>query len=571
MHFPILSALPFLLLGPLTLTAQNKVRIQVLDYSTDPIRPEQDIRVGLLTGETILEHSNSAGIFELPVGGVQPGDRLELVVTKPGYRLLEPDPYRFIGSVPNRPDGVLHLAILPTVHFDSLRALYKKAIQKRLITAKVDLRQANSELAASLGKQLDVVENNMEQLAELFALTDREPLSDSGRKALALFREKDELTATKALFTEEVPTSPAFAWTSRLKALLLVVDLQIAEANTQIIQALRTGGFQSHDLKNLIAFFVDQGQPDQFLGELPEDVLSVNGTVPYPALWYNSLGLCYKIRRQQAMADQAFNEAFASLRLMKDLGPDKSPVERVEILTNFANSNNKAGNAKQALLALSEAEALIRPLALKFPLAFENALVSVLGGLGTTQAALNRVDIATGAFREALALCNTGMLSGRDDFLIDWFYLFSDIFKFRDSLLQQKDYPALVNLEHIMAESLDSVRFKGEVIVIGAVAEYGRLSWYALFSGDYDLAASAARRCLEFDPEQIWVYTNLGHAQLLSGRLDDAKTAWSHLKGKEERGKSYKTILEEDFLALEAAGIRLPNIKKVRKWLEGWD
>ncbi|MEI7586734.1 hypothetical protein [Runella sp.] len=89
------------------------------------------------------------------------------------------------------------------------------------------------------------------------------------------------------------------------------------------------------------------------------------------------------------------------------------------------------------------------------------------------------------------------------------------------------------------------------------------------------MSQEAGLRCFILKPVQtyIWndVYTNIGHAQYLSGNEAEAQTAWFHLKGqKDASDKDYKQVLEEDWQNLEKSGVvALKAFDKARVWLAG--
>ncbi|MDX2248675.1 MAG: tetratricopeptide repeat protein [Bacteroidia bacterium] len=98
--------------------------------------------------------------------------------------------------------------------------------------------------------------------------------------------------------------------------------------------------------------------------------------------------------------------------------------------------------------------------------------------------------------------------------------------------------------------------------------QYGNLSWYALFVKDYALAESSAKKALELDNTQLYVYTNLGHSYLMRGRYQEAQEAYKPLLGKkDDSGKPYEQIILEDLAVLEKEGVTHPDVQKIKKWL----
>ncbi|MEO1437920.1 MAG: hypothetical protein AAFV80_20430, partial [Bacteroidota bacterium] len=128
-----------------------------------------------------------------------------------------------------------------------------------------------------------------------------------------------------------------------------------------------------------------------------------------------------------------------------------------------------------------------------------------------------------------------------------------------------------IRAKKVMAESCDALISVNTELLPFTISEYGSLSWWALFTKDYKLSESSAHRCLELDQSQIYVYTNLGHSQILRGQFKKGLKSYNHLKGKnDESGKAYKIIILEDLDALEAENITHPDFEKVRAELEKW-
>ena len=91
---------------------------------------------------------------------------------------------------------------------------------------------------------------------------------------------------------------------------------------------------------------------------------------------------------------------------------------------------------------------------------------------------------------------------------------------------------------------------------------YGELSWYYLFTKDFNLSEQAAHRALEIDSTQIWVKTNLAHAFFFQGRFPEAEKIYYELANIIYEDESYASTLLDDFEQLENAGI-IPNNYKI--------
>ena len=88
---------------------------------------------------------------------------------------------------------------------------------------------------------------------------------------------------------------------------------------------------------------------------------------------------------------------------------------------------------------------------------------------------------------------------------------------------------------------------------------------------DYTLAEKAALRCIALDNTQEYVYTNLGHSQLLRGQYKQAMTTYQKLKGKKDTaGKDYKQVLLDDLKQLEAARITHKDFARAKAEIQKW-
>jgi Flp pilus assembly protein TadD len=88
---------------------------------------------------------------------------------------------------------------------------------------------------------------------------------------------------------------------------------------------------------------------------------------------------------------------------------------------------------------------------------------------------------------------------------------------------------------------------------------------------DYALAEKSSLRCLELDATQIYVFTNLGHSQLLRGQYAAAKKTYQQLKGKKDaQGNDYKGVILKDLADLEAEGITHKDVARMKAEIETW-
>ena len=85
---------------------------------------------------------------------------------------------------------------------------------------------------------------------------------------------------------------------------------------------------------------------------------------------------------------------------------------------------------------------------------------------------------------------------------------------------------------------------------------YGNLSWYYLFSHQFEKAEIHAMKGLELESSEIWIYTNLAHSYLLQGKYDEAENIFNTYKdlllNTEE---TFGQIALKDLINLKSEGI----------------
>jgi tetratricopeptide (TPR) repeat protein len=99
---------------------------------------------------------------------------------------------------------------------------------------------------------------------------------------------------------------------------------------------------------------------------------------------------------------------------------------------------------------------------------------------------------------------------------------------------------------------------------------YGNLSAFYLLTHEYSKSAEAAEKSLVIDPSQNWIRVNLGHAHLLRGKWDKAKTIYrQYIVGERDPVQAKATLLK-DWGDLEKLGAipkeRMSDLEKARAW-----
>ncbi len=636
----------FFFLAFSSLAAQRTVRCLVLNHSYDTPRPEKFAKITPLSGGNTVEQGSEAGIFEVHVSGVAVGKPFELLVIKDGYQVLGPNPTVFTYAMPADEGEIIKIALIKNSDFDSRKADYEKAIEKRIAQAnKVlldsiarlqtqklteDERAGLTKFIGQQNREIEDLRKNKDELAARLAQVDLDQASEFSRLALKKFRDDGDVKAALALmpdekldaFWENMLTQEEKVKRARqqgvenymIRARLLVADFQFPLAYKNYLEAIEK---DSVNLDNLweVAYFLQVQNQHQRAIKLYEKALTVAKTdvqrsallnnlgnlycanqkmgeaekaytealgirrqmaaknpdafLPYVANTLNNLGVFYSDNQKMGEAEKAYTEALNIYRQLAAKNPDAFLPDVATTLNNlgiFYRANQKMGEAEKAY---TEALSIRRQLAAKNPDAFLPNLAMTLNNLGVFYETVKQYAPALNHYEEALHLRQTALLDGQTHFFQDWAQVLRNIAQVKDSTEAKKDFVHVVRAGHLLAETCDSLQHLGEQIKTLAMQQYGSLSWWALFYRDYPLAERAALRCLALDPEQLYVYTNLGHAYLLRGDLQNAKAAYLHLKGKKEGGgKDYKIVLAEDFQALEAESITHRDMAEVRKWLE---
>ncbi|MEO1519063.1 MAG: tetratricopeptide repeat protein, partial [Bacteroidota bacterium] len=100
---------------------------------------------------------------------------------------------------------------------------------------------------------------------------------------------------------------------------------------------------------------------------------------------------------------------------------------------------------------------------------------------------------------------------------------------------------------------------------------YNGLAWYAIFVAKYEEAETAARKCLTLAPDQAIAQSNLAASLLFQGKFDAAQAIYSEYADQpwvDERFPSFREAFLADLAEFELAGIRHPDVGRIRGILE---
>lgn len=120
-----------------------------------------------------------------------------------------------------------------------------------------------------------------------------------------------------------------------------------------------------------------------------------------------------------------------------------------------------------------------------------------------------------------------------------------------------------------LREELLSEHPEGGNLISALAASCGTLSWYLLLEKDFSSAEKYAKRGIEVEASQEWIFSNLAAALLFQGKYEDAKSIYLKYKDQAFNDKqSYREIFLADLKEFESIGIKHKDLKKIRKLLE---
>jgi tetratricopeptide (TPR) repeat protein len=101
----------------------------------------------------------------------------------------------------------------------------------------------------------------------------------------------------------------------------------------------------------------------------------------------------------------------------------------------------------------------------------------------------------------------------------------------------------------------------------GSIGSIGDLANELVLARDFTRALEACDLVISIAPDQIWLYTNRAHALMFLGRDDEARTLYLQYRDEKDVGigKSWKTVVLEDFAELRKAGLTHPLMDEIEK------
>jgi tetratricopeptide (TPR) repeat protein len=143
--------------------------------------------------------------------------------------------------------------------------------------------------------------------------------------------------------------------------------------------------------------------------------------------------------------------------------------------------------------------------------------------------------------------------------------------KFADALATQGELDLALTTQQ---EAVDAIRQTCATHPSAGAAKVelaqalGGLSWILLLAGRPGEVLDATQEALALNPALQFVRTNRAHALLLLGRFDEAREIYLDVKDKPRPdGKTYASVVRDDFAELRKCGINVPEMPRVEALL----
>jgi tetratricopeptide (TPR) repeat protein len=139
--------------------------------------------------------------------------------------------------------------------------------------------------------------------------------------------------------------------------------------------------------------------------------------------------------------------------------------------------------------------------------------------------------------------------------------------KFGEALTSYRDslaiWGSLAEAEH------GNVLYQHDLQV--SIDRLGGLAFRFVLAHDFATALESADQAISIAPRKIWLYANRAHALMLLGRVDEARVLYLRYRGESDvlEGKSWATVLLEDFTELRKSGLTHPLMDEIEKLLTG--
>ena len=119
--------------------------------------------------------------------------------------------------------------------------------------------------------------------------------------------------------------------------------------------------------------------------------------------------------------------------------------------------------------------------------------------------------------------------------------------------------------QRLAAADPNNRRWRNDLRLV--ITKIGELGYSLVLAREFVIALEAADQAISLAPEEIWLYANRAHALMFLGRTDEARALYLKYRGRKDvfEGKSWETVVQEDFAELRKAGLNDPLMDTIEK------
>lgn len=522
------------------------------------------------------------GLFKIHLPGTKRGSLVNLNIQKEGYVVINREALK--PRVPANDSETLDIYMCPVSKRNELALKHYKIKVNRTINVNFDkaaeefASKVNYKALAELYEKKEVAEKMADSLAARLARFDPEKASEELTRAMQLYEEGKINEALNLINADEIVArilERKNANQRDLDALLkaadmALTDLQFDKAQTYFEKAVEADTTNFYNIGYCLHFLLNQNKSDRAISYAK--LLKRNSNSEYKkgiAVIYLSSALI-----DQNTQLKAIRVAKEAITIFKGLSEKNSNANYIE--GDLSRCFRILGNAyhglyrfEEAVTAYQKSLEILRKLSIENPERFERYVATGLTNLAVMYRNLLRFEEAINASKEALEVCQK--LSNKNpsyyevnvaNNLFNLGAAYPHFNQYRESIDAYEE--SLMIYTRYAKENPE--HFKPLLVEI-----YFNLSWFNLFVKSYENAEEMAKRTLELSPSSIGVISNLTSALVLQGKYKEAKLYYKEWKDKpwvDARYKTFGEVFLADLKELEEAGIRHPDVKKVRKLLK---
>jgi tetratricopeptide (TPR) repeat protein len=129
-----------------------------------------------------------------------------------------------------------------------------------------------------------------------------------------------------------------------------------------------------------------------------------------------------------------------------------------------------------------------------------------------------------------------------------------------------KSYRAGLAIAERLA-ALDQSNFQWQNDLQSSADKIGGLAYDFVLARDFATALEVSELVISIAPNKIWLRTNLAHALMFLGRVDEARSLYLRYRGekKVDDEKPWETIVLDDFAEMRKAGLTHPLMDEIEK------